>query len=94
MSFTLLFKFLDSAVSIMTGYGMDDQEVKVRVSVRERFFSSPRPSVAHAAFSPVGTRGCSLGVKRLGREADHSPPTSVKVDKWIYASTPLYVFMA
>jgi hypothetical protein len=37
----------------------------------------------------------SPGVKRLGREADHSPPTSAKVKKmWIYISTPPYAFMA
>jgi hypothetical protein len=36
-----------------------------------------------------------LGVKRPGREADHSPPTSAEVKKmWIYTSTPPYVFMA
>jgi hypothetical protein len=31
----------------------------------------------------------TLGVKRLGREADHSPPSSAK-DKnvWSYTSTP------
>jgi hypothetical protein len=34
-------------------------------------------------------------VKRQGREADHSPPTSAEVKKmWIYTSTPPYVFMA
>jgi hypothetical protein len=33
----------------------------------------------------------SLRVKQLGREADHSPPTSAKVKKmWIYTSTPPY----
>jgi hypothetical protein len=37
----------------------------------------------------------SPGVKRPGREADHSPPTSAEVKKmWIYTSTPPYVFMA
>jgi hypothetical protein len=35
------------------------------------------------------------GVKRPGREADHSSPSSVKVrDAWSYTSTPQYVFMA
>jgi hypothetical protein len=35
------------------------------------------------------------GVKRQGREADHSPPTSAEVkNMWIYTSTPPYVFMA
>jgi hypothetical protein len=37
----------------------------------------------------------SLGVKRQGREADHSPPASADVKKmWIYTSTPPYAFMA
>jgi hypothetical protein len=41
----------------------------------------------------VGT--LSLGVKRQGREADHSPPSSIEVKKmWIYTSTPPYAFMA
>jgi hypothetical protein len=32
-------------------------------------------------------------LKRLGREADHSPPAIAKVKKaWIYTSTPQYVF--
>jgi hypothetical protein len=35
------------------------------------------------------------GVKRPGREADHSPPTSAEVEKmWIYTSTSPYAFMA
>jgi hypothetical protein len=40
--------------------------------------------------------GSSLpGVKRPGREADHSPPTTAEVKKmWIYTSTPPYAFMA
>jgi hypothetical protein len=37
----------------------------------------------------------SLGVKRLGCEADHSPPSSAYVkNAWSYTSTPQYVFMA
>jgi hypothetical protein len=37
----------------------------------------------------------SPGVKWLGREADQSPPTGVKVKKmWIYTTTPPYAFMA
>jgi hypothetical protein len=36
----------------------------------------------------------SPGVKRLGREADHSPPASAGVKKmWIYIFTPPYAFM-
>jgi hypothetical protein len=37
----------------------------------------------------------SLGVKRPGREADHSPPASAEIKKmWIYTFTPPYAFMA
>jgi hypothetical protein len=43
----------------------------------------------------MGTVGSFPGVKRPGRETDHSSPTSAKVKKvWIYTSTPPYVFMA
>jgi hypothetical protein len=36
----------------------------------------------------------SSGVKRPGREADHSSPASAEVKKmWIYISTSLYIFM-
>jgi hypothetical protein len=37
----------------------------------------------------------SLGIKRPGREADHSPPISAEVKKtWVYISTPAYAFIA
>jgi hypothetical protein len=39
--------------------------------------------------SLMGTRGFFLGVKRPGREADHSRPSSAEVkNTWIYTSTP------
>jgi hypothetical protein len=39
--------------------------------------------------------GLSLEVKRLGREADHSPPSNAEVNNaWSYTSTPQYAFMA
>jgi hypothetical protein len=42
----------------------------------------------------MGTGGSFPGVKRPGREADHSPPTSAEVKKmWIYTPTPPYAFM-
>jgi hypothetical protein len=35
------------------------------------------------------------GVKRLGRETDHSPPSSAEVkNEWNCISTPQYAFMA
>jgi hypothetical protein len=37
----------------------------------------------------------SLGIKWLGREPDHSPPSNAEVkNAWSYTSTPQYVFMA
>jgi hypothetical protein len=37
----------------------------------------------------------SPGVKRSGREAEHSPPTSAEAkNTWIYTSSPPYAFMA
>jgi hypothetical protein len=50
---------------------------------------------AHPASYTMGT-GCSFPVvKWLGREPDHSPPTSDEVKKiWIYTSTLPYAFMA
>jgi hypothetical protein len=38
-------------------------------------------SGAHPASYPTGTGALSLGLKRQGREADHSPPTSAEVKK-------------
>jgi hypothetical protein len=73
----------DSAVGIAIGYGMDDPGVGVRVPVGSRIFSPPR------------RLNRLWGVKRQGREADHSPPTSAEVKKtWIYTSTPPYALMA
>jgi hypothetical protein len=57
---------------------------------------SPRPALG-ATQPPIEwvAGAVSLGARRPGREADHSPPTSAKVKKtWIYTSTPSYVFMA
>jgi hypothetical protein len=49
----------------------------------------------HPASYPMGTWALSLGVKRPGREADHSPPSSAEVkNAWSYTSIPQYVFMA
>jgi hypothetical protein len=41
----------------------------------------------------MGTGALSLGLKRLGGEADFSPPASAEVkNTWIYTSTAPYVF--
>jgi hypothetical protein len=37
----------------------------------------------------------SLGIKRPGRQADHSPPSSAEIkNAWSYTSVPPYVLMA
>jgi hypothetical protein len=52
-------------------------------------------SGVHPTSYKMGNGGSFPGVKRKGREADHSPPASAEVKKmWIYTSTPPYVFMA
>jgi hypothetical protein len=38
---------------------------------------------AHTASYPVGTRGSFLGLKGLGREADHSPTSTVEVKECV-----------
>jgi hypothetical protein len=46
-------------------------------------------SGSHPASYPMDTRALSLGVKRPGREADHSPPSSTDVkNAWSYTSIP------
>jgi hypothetical protein len=44
--------------------------------------------------NPMVTGALSLGVKRPGRESDHSSPSSAEVkNTWSYTSITLYVFM-
>jgi hypothetical protein len=76
---------------------MDNPVVGVRVQVGSRFSSSRRADRfwVHPAFYTLRSEAFSRAVKRPGREADHSPPTTAEVKKmWIYKSTPPYVFMA
>jgi hypothetical protein len=88
----------DSAIDIANVYGLDDRGVRFQVPVDQKF--SPLPVVHtgsedHPDSYPMGIVGCTPGVKRPGREADHSPPTIAEVNKmWIYKSTPTYVLIA
>jgi hypothetical protein len=68
-------------VSIATGYGLDDRGVGVRVPIRSRIFStSSRPALGPIQPPIQGvSEALSVGVKRPGREADHSFPTSAEV---------------
>jgi hypothetical protein len=43
----------------------------------------------HSAYCTIGTGALILRLKRQGREADHSPPSSAEVkNAWSYTSTP------
>jgi hypothetical protein len=71
----------------------------VRVPVSAGNFSLHQPfqtgSVAHLSSYPMVPGFLPLGVKRPGREAGHSPPSSAEVkNAWSYLSTPQYAFMA
>jgi hypothetical protein len=82
----------DSSVGIANGYGLDDGGVGVLVPVGSRIFSSlrrPGRLWVNPTSYPVGA-----GVKRPGREADHSPLTSEGKETWISTSTLRHAFMS
>jgi hypothetical protein len=88
----------ESSVGIATGYGLDDQGggSSSPGGVKNFHFSMSSRLALGSTQPPIkmGTGGSFPGVKRQGRGADHSPPTSAEVQKmWIYTSTPPYVFM-
>jgi hypothetical protein len=92
-------KSRDSSVGIATGYGLGDREVGVPSPGRVNNFHfsiSSRPALGFTQ-PPMQRVAGSLppGVKRPGREANDSTPTSAEVKKmWIYTTTPPYAFMA
>jgi hypothetical protein len=73
---------------IKLGYGLYDRGSRVRFPTRSGNFSLhhrvQNGSGAHPASYPVGTRVSFSGgkVRRPGREANHSPPSSAKVKEW------------
>jgi hypothetical protein len=73
----------DSVVGIATGYGLGDGGVAVRVPVGSRLFSTSSRLALGPTQPPIQwvPGVLSPGVKRQGREADHSPPTSAEVKK-------------
>jgi hypothetical protein len=81
--FSILFYSRDSAVGTALGYALDDRGSRVRFSAGAGNFSLhhrvQNGSGAYPASYPMGTRGSFLGVKRPGRGADHSTPSSAEV---------------
>jgi hypothetical protein len=58
-------------------------------------FSSIRALVPTQSLIQWVLEALSPGVKRLGREADHSPPSSAEVkNAWGFTSTPQFSFIA
>jgi len=72
---------------IATGYGLDDQGSRVRFRAGARNFSTDtasRPALGPTQPSIQWIRGAlSLGVKRPGREADYSPPSSAEMKECV-----------
>jgi hypothetical protein len=73
-------------------YGLDVRGSRVRFPVGLGIFLF---TTAHPASYPMGTRGSFPGVKRSGREADHSPPSSAEVKERVELFLhPHYAFIA
>jgi hypothetical protein len=73
-----------SSGSIVSDYGLDDRAIEVRFPTGAGYFYScpcvQTGSGAHPASYPMGTGGPFPGGKAwLGRDADHSPPSSAEV---------------
>jgi hypothetical protein len=78
------------------GYGLDDRSSRVRFPAGAGNFLITASRTALGPTQPPiqwVPGALSLGVKRPGREADHSPPTSAEVkNAWSYTSTPTIRF--
>jgi hypothetical protein len=74
---------MDSSVGIALGYGPDDRDSTVRFPAVAGIFLFT--TVSRTALEPTQSpihwvpEALSLGVKRPGREADHSLPSSAKI---------------
>jgi hypothetical protein len=83
----------DSSVGIALGHGLYYRGSRVRFPAGAGNFSlhhrDQNGCGAYPASYPVGTGTLSLGIKRPGREADHSPPSGAEIkNAWSYTFTP------
>jgi hypothetical protein len=81
------------------GYGLDDRGSRVRFPAGAGIFLFTTASRTALGSTQPPTQwvpgALSLGVKRPGRETNHSPPSSVEVkNARSYTSTSLYIFIA
>jgi hypothetical protein len=85
----------DSSVGIALGYRLDDRDSSVRFPAGAgKFLFTTRPERLWGPPSLLSNGyqgGLSLGVKRPGREAHHSPPSSAEVKEWVevYLHSPI-----
>jgi hypothetical protein len=88
-------KSRNSSVGIAVGYGLEDRGSRVRFPADSGNFilhhRIQNGSVARSASYTMGTSVYLLGVKRPGREADHSPPSSAEVKECVelYLRSPI-----
>jgi hypothetical protein len=77
------FKSRDDSVGVALVYRLDDLDSRVRFPVGAGNFSLhsrvQNGSGAHPVSYPMRTRDSFLWIKRLEREADHSPPSSAEI---------------
>jgi hypothetical protein len=81
---------------IALGYGLDHRGFESRQGLGIFLITTAsRPALEPTQLPIEWVPGAPcLGVKRPGREADHSPPSSAEVkNAWHYTSTPQYAFM-
>jgi hypothetical protein len=81
----------------MLDYGLDDQGFESWQGLGIFLFTAMFRLALGLTQAPIQwvAGALSLGVKQLGHEADHSPPSSAEVkNEWCYTSTPQYTYMA
>jgi hypothetical protein len=74
-------RFPDSSVGIATGLRAERSGFDIRQGLGIFRYRAQTGSGAHPASYPMDTGITYPGVKRLEREADHSPPSSAEVKK-------------
>jgi hypothetical protein len=72
----------DISAGIALGYVLDDRGSRVRFPTGAENFSIHH-RVQNGSGAHRGPRALPLGVKRPGREADHSPPSSAEVKECV-----------
>jgi hypothetical protein len=87
LQYAVLKKSRDSSIGIALGYGLDDRGSRVRfpAGAGNFLFTTASRTALGPTQPPIHwvPGALSLGVKRPGRGADHSPPSSAEVKEWV-----------